>query len=99
MVKINKSDLKYKYSWNTIGDDNPKVTGTPDSTMFSRHEGYEVLYLINKLAEIWEFKNKSSCIKIETMINDSLPSDVRSQKNVENGLLIIGRSISKWILN
>ena len=48
-VKILKSELQYKYSWTAYGDDDPEVTGTPDSTMFSRREGYEVIYLINKL--------------------------------------------------
>lgn len=83
MIKINKEDLKYKYSWTTIGNDDPRIKGVPDSTMFNRHEGFEVIYLINKLAEIWKFEKKASCFKIEKMINDNLPSNVRSQKNVK----------------
>lgn len=78
-----KSDLKYQYSWTAISGDNPKISGEPDGTMFSRNEGYEVLYLINKLAEEWEWKLKSSCTKLEKMIKEYLPSDVRSQKNVK----------------
>lgn len=77
-----KSDMKYTYSWSVISGDNPKISGKPDSTLFNRNEGYEVLYLINKLAEIWEWKKKESCIKLEKMIKESLPSDVRSQENV-----------------
>lgn len=77
-----KSDLKYQYSWIAISSDNPKISGEPDSTLFNRNEGYEVLYLINKLAEIWEWKKKASCIKLEKMIKEYLPSDVRSQHNV-----------------
>lgn len=87
MSLISKSDLKYSnYSETAIPSDDQKITGTPDSTLFSRHELYEVLYLINKLAEIWKFKNKSSAHKLEKMIHEYLPSDVRSQKNVKKWL-------------
>ncbi len=86
MGLISKSDLQYDYSWTAIDGDNPKVTGQPDSTLFNRNEGYEVLYLINKLAELWNLKQKASCLKIERMIKKHLPSDVRSQINVKKWL-------------
>lgn len=47
-----ESDLKCEYSWTAIPGDNPKVTGEPDSTRFSRNEGYEVIYLINELCDL-----------------------------------------------
>ncbi len=84
MGLITKNDLIYKdYSWTAISGDNPKVTDEPDSTLFNRHEGYEVLYLINKLAEMWNFKQKISAEKMEKMIRKYLPSDIRSQINVK----------------
>lgn len=84
MSLISKSDLFYKdYSWTAVSGDNPKVTGEPDSTLFNRHEGYEVLYLINKLAEIWKLNKKASATKMEKMIRNHLPSDIRSQVNVK----------------
>jgi hypothetical protein len=86
MGLISKSNLQYNYSWTAIAGDNPKVTGEPDSTLFNRNEGYEVLYLINKLAELWSFKQKASCLKLEKMIKHHLPSDVRSQINVKKWL-------------
>tara|TARA_B100000700_G_scaffold317273_1_gene408372 strand:+ start:288 stop:476 length:189 start_codon:yes stop_codon:yes gene_type:complete len=47
MAKFKNSDLKYgDYSWTVYGDDDPKITGKPDSTLFSRKEGYEVIYII-----------------------------------------------------
>ncbi|MCQ8182648.1 hypothetical protein NP603_16120 [Methylomonas sp. SURF-1] len=84
MPLINKSELNYRYSWTAIPGDNPKVTGEPDSTRFSRNEGYEVLYLINKLAEIWDFKKLASAHKIEKMIKNELPSDIQTQKGVKD---------------
>lgn len=88
MALINKSDLKYKYEWATIPGDDPKITGEPDSTRFSRNEGYEVLYLINKLSDLWNFENKKSALKIERMINEGLPSETQSQKKVKTWISV-----------
>lgn len=83
MAIYNKSDMVYTdYSWTAVGGDNPKVSGEPDSTLFSRKEGYEVVYLINKTLEKWDFKYASSGQKLEKMIRNHLPSDIRSQENV-----------------
>ncbi|MEZ8121404.1 hypothetical protein ACED30_18020 [Vibrio splendidus] len=81
MTLLNRSDLKNSYSWTAIGGDNPKITGTPDSTLFNRGEGYEVLYLINKVADKHSFKQKASGLKIESMLKD-LPSSTRKQTDV-----------------
>lgn len=52
MALMNKGDLVYNdYSWAAYGKDDPKIAGEPDSTLFNRKEGYEVLYFINKIAE------------------------------------------------
>lgn len=72
----------YTYSWTAIPGDDPRITGEPDSTMFNRHEGYEVLYMINKCMEKWNLSSVADGEKIERLIKEKLPSDVRSQKNV-----------------
>jgi hypothetical protein len=83
MGLINRSDLYFTdYSWTTLASDNPKITGKPDSTLLNRMEGYEILYFINKLCEIWELKNKSSATKIEKMIRYEVPSNIHSQENI-----------------
>jgi len=83
MALMQRSNLQYQYSWSVIAPDNPRITGKPDSTMFNRHEGYEVLSLINRMAEKHGFKQTSSGQKLETMIHKHLPSDIRSQANVQ----------------
>lgn len=90
MGLLQKSDLLFKneYSWNALIGDDPRITGEPDSTLFNRNEGYEVLYLINKLAEKWGLSSKFDRLKIERMIKNNLPSDIRSQENVK-----------EWIFN
>ncbi|EPN4986493.1 MULTISPECIES: hypothetical protein [Vibrio] len=87
MSKFKKSDMKYNhYSWTAISGDDPQITGKPDSTLFSRKEGYEVLYMINKVLEHRGLSSVTSGQKAETLIKDSLPSTVRSQENVFNWL-------------
>lgn len=89
MGGILKGDLHYDdYSWTAIEGDDPKVTGKPDSTFLNRNEGYEVLYFINKFMEHYDLKNKSTATKIEKMIKNDLPGDVRSQENVKKWIAV-----------
>lgn len=82
---ITKSDLYYTdYSWTALNDDNPKITGEPDSSMLNRKEGYEILYFINKLCELFGLKEKSSATKIEKMIRSEVPTNLHSQINIKN---------------
>ena len=87
MSVCKRSEMQYDdYSWTTIPGDDPRITGSLDATMFSRKEGFEVLYLINKFMEIHDLKNKETCNKIERMLHDHLPSNTRSQENVKDWL-------------
>jgi hypothetical protein len=75
-----KSDLKGSYQWTTT-DDDPKLKGVPDSALFNRHQGWEVLYMANKIAEDRNLFAKQSLHKFEDLL-EKLPSDTRGQKNV-----------------
>lgn len=84
MALFNKSIMQYRdYQWTAYPNDDARVTGKPDSTRFNRHEGYEVLYLINALAEEWDFKNVNSCLKMEKLIREELPSKTIIQVDVK----------------
>ncbi|MFK4750831.1 hypothetical protein [Oceanobacter antarcticus] len=86
-MTFKKSDMQYThYSWTAIDGDDPKITGTPDSTLFSRKEGYEVLYMINKVLKKRDLTSTTSGRKAESLIKDELPSTSRSQINVFNWL-------------
>lgn len=87
MSLLQKSDLAYKYSWTAINGDDPKVTGKPDSTFLNREEGYEVLPFINRFANEHDFKNKSSGLKVECLIKEFLPGNIRSHANVKKWLV------------
>lgn len=85
MATFNKSDMQYTdYSWTAINGDDPTISGEPDSTLFSRKEGYEVLYMINKILKHRGLISTTSGQKVESMIRIELPSTTRSQKNVFN---------------
>ncbi len=85
MALITKSDLQHQdYSWTTYEDDNPKITGVPDSTLLNRKEGYEILYFVNKFAEIHKLTAKSLGHKIEKMIRKHVPSNIHSQSGIKS---------------
>lgn len=87
MALLSKTELHYKdYSWTALSGDNPKISGEPDSTLLSRKEGYEILYFINKFSELYNFKQKTSAIKVEKMIRD-VPGDLRSQKHIQEWIV------------
>lgn len=84
-MAFSKSELYYKdYIWTTkYSNDDPRVTGQPDSTLLARTEGWEMLYFVNKLVEIWNWTaSVSNCQKIERAIRERVPGDVRSQRNI-----------------
>lgn len=82
MSNFKRSDLQRRYNWSADGGDNPKLTGNPDSSLLDRTEGYEVLYMIQRLMDLWNLKNITSGQKIEDTIH-SCPTNLRSQENVQ----------------
>lgn len=84
MAFYTKSDMVYSdYSWTAHSNDDPKITGAPDNTLLNRNEGYEVLYFINKMAEIHYLKNKKDGEKIEMMLREKVPSYLQSQGQIK----------------
>jgi hypothetical protein len=49
-MTITKNDLNFSYHWKAseVGDD-PEVRGRPDSELFNKNEGYEVLSVLNAI--------------------------------------------------
>jgi hypothetical protein len=80
MDTLRKEDLAYTYTWSRYEKDDPKISGIPDATPFNRKEGYEVLYLINNLADHLAWSVESFGNKVEKMIHDRLPEDITTQQ-------------------
>lgn len=83
-----KSDMVYTdYKWDTkYTDDDPKVTGEPDSSLLARTEGWEMLYFINKLGEKWSWATEDipAKKKLEKTIRTKVPSNIRSQSGIKS---------------
>lgn len=86
MSLLQRSDMKFEYSWTEISPDSPKITGKPDSTLLNRNEGYEVLAFINRFADDKKLNQKESGLKVERLINKHLPSIIQRHANVSKWL-------------
>lgn len=60
------------------------MTGEPDSTLFNRDQGYEVLYMLNKVLSA--SAPITALHEGELLIRDELPSDMRQQLDVKKWL-------------
>ena len=89
MAYFTKGDLHFQdYDWKAKDEgDNPKITGFPDNVLLARREGYEILSFINKVAKNSNQTEKPFGQKIERLIHDHLPGDIRSHKNVLQWLI------------
>jgi len=83
MANFKRSDLQKTYSWAVDGGDNPNLKGEPDSSLLDRTEGYEVLYMINKLMDAWNITTLAGGHKIENKIH-ACPTTMRSQIHVKD---------------
>lgn len=69
------------YSWSaTEGDDPTKRRA--DAIMFNRKEGYEVQLMVQKICDAFGFESVEDAKRVEDVIANELPGNVRSQKNV-----------------
>jgi hypothetical protein len=82
MALLSSSDLKFTYSWTTVKPDDPRITGEPDNAELNRHEGYEVLAFLNRMANASHWVNKEPALKAERLIREKLPANVRSRQHV-----------------
>ncbi|HGY4713936.1 TPA: hypothetical protein ACNV1I_004643 [Klebsiella oxytoca] len=83
MADITKDELLFKdYNWKAKqqGDDPKKKK--EDSDRFSRHEGYEMLYLLNEGFSNSAELSVSTKQRIEWAIRTHLPSGTQSRRDV-----------------
>ncbi len=87
MILFSKKNLCYEdYKWSVYPQNDPRVSGKPDQTPFDRQEGNEVIYLINKLMILWEYRFASSGNKMEKLIREQLPVEIITQEAVQKWL-------------
>jgi hypothetical protein len=86
MAYEEKDMVYHDYNWKAVySKDDPKITGEPDSTLLNRSEGYEMRYFINKCADLWNWEknNINSRKKLEKLIRDHVPTNIRSQQGIK----------------
>ncbi|MEO3403050.1 hypothetical protein AAFN85_04050 [Mucilaginibacter sp. CAU 1740] len=89
MILFSKRNLHYTdYKWNAYLYNDPRVTGKPDDTVFTKDEGNEVIYLINKLMLMWDYRFANTGNKMEKLIHDKLPAEITRQDEVQEWLKV-----------
>jgi hypothetical protein len=83
---FSKNDLSGQhYSWNNSG--NPTaLTGQPSRRLFDRFNGDQVLFIINSYAAMSDKITLDEVRRMEELITDYLPLDVKSEMSVFNWL-------------
>jgi hypothetical protein len=95
MISLTKQDLYYcDYTWTDYLPNSPKISGRLDTTRFNRMEGNEVLYLINKITQMWDFTKLESCLRMERIIREKLPATILTQEDVATWIQINWKTIT-----
>jgi hypothetical protein len=84
MILFSRRNLFYNdYTWTANAPNDPRTSGKPDETLFNRTEGNEVVYLINKLMMLWDYRFSNTGNKMEKLIHDKMPADITTQAGVQ----------------
>jgi hypothetical protein len=85
MILFSRRNLHYSdYKWSAYPHNDPHVYGKPDATIFDKEEGNEMVYLINRLMILWDYRFANSGNKIEKLIHDLMPAEIHAQDEVQN---------------
>ncbi len=87
MILFSRKNLHFTdYKWTSYIQHDPRVTGRPDDTPFDKNEGAEIVYLINRLMILWDYRFANTGNKMEKLIHDKLPEAITKQENVQQWL-------------
>lgn len=87
MILFSKKSLCYNdYNWTAYSQSDPHISGKLDTTRFNKSEGNEVVFLVNKLMAMWDYRFISSGNKMEKLIHDELPGEADTQEAVQQWL-------------
>jgi len=87
MANFNRRSLRYSYSWTSSKEkDHSKIIGFPDEYLLDSNEGYEVLPFINKYMSSRAWAYESTFLRIEKVLREELPKDIRGHKSIKEWL-------------
>ncbi len=84
-IKVKRNMLQYEYSWGANGDDDRP--DRRDARFFNQHEGYEVVPMIQKIVDHFDYKNEEDVQKVEYAIKEGLPGRVRGRSQAFDWLV------------
>jgi len=86
MGPLKKADLKYGYA-DVAGSDESAQKAEPDSSRLNRREWYEVLYFINKFANLNGKGSAGVARHAEKLIHENVPPDLHNHDKIRQWLL------------
>jgi len=87
MPQITKEYLKYTdYSWEAVPGDDPDKR-KKDADYFNRHEGYEVINILNSFNDDGRDISIEARQIIEWMLHEKLPSDIHGRRNTQEWVI------------
>ncbi len=81
-MEVTRDMLQFKYSWEAVEGDNPRIIGAPDSSRFSREEGYEVLSMIQSVVDELSLTKKRDVHALEDIIKNFLHGSIQRKDRV-----------------
>ena len=85
-IKVTRDMLQREYSWKMVDGDDPRAIRI-DAHLFNRREGYEVVPMIQKIVDHFGYEDEADVHRIEAVIADDLPGNVRGRDNVIDWLI------------
>ena len=85
-ISVKRDMLQHKYSWKAVGKDDPSKIQA-DARLFNRHEGYEVVPMIQKVVNHFDYGSGEQVQKVEEAIKTELPGNVRGRQKVFDWLV------------
>ncbi len=83
MVLFSRRNLFYAdYTWSNYPPNDPRVSGKPDHTGFNKSEGNEVVYIVNKMMALLDYRFTNTGNKMEKLIHDKMPPEIDTQEKV-----------------
>ena len=87
MPLIDRSDLKYDYTWSTEPAQTPRSETTAESEteskLFRRKDGDEVLDFINDYSDKYGIETKEDALEIERLLRDELKDRDMTRREVQ----------------
>jgi len=81
-VKINPSDLQYRYPRKKETRDLPKFSGKPDPTFFDRDDLYEVIPMFEAVMDALGTVDGAVLHRMEEILNNEIPRFISTREEV-----------------